>query len=147
VVEDVQKAAEGRIVGVAEPVPDIFGEMPGQGAVRYQQPEETDLQARRPTVRTGLEAGDGRGGKGGSRFLSQPHRVVRRLGRTAQAGLVGIEILQLPQRLEEIEPKGHLPEGREQIYRICLRPMVAGHRIISPRFVLRTVSVKELIAA
>ena len=80
------------------------------------------------------------------RILAKSQVFVRVRGRLADPRPVGMETFEAPKGLIETEFVGLFVQTRVEAQSVRRRPIVAGHRITSPRLVdWITVSVNELI--
>src|SRR5260221_714145 len=143
VVKDVEEGDKGIIAGIALAVAGKFREVLGQGAVGSEEPEvmhkEPGNRARPPALKR-LDGGRGEGERG---VLREPDRVLRRRVGIADAGAFRILALQQADGPEQIKGEGPLLQFLDYI--MGRLPIIAGHRMMSPRcWVLITVSVKEL---
>src|SRR5690606_27028133 len=87
-----------------------------------------------------------RGSERQRRILSEAHGLIARAQRLAEARQIAPRALEAAQRLMEIERVGRFGERLLDGQAIGRRPILAGHRRISPRCGVRsTVSVNELI--
>ncbi len=114
VIEEVQKAGEGGIRGVPQPVPDEFGEMQGQRAVGSQQAHEIDQQTGGAACGRTLQGRQLRRCEAHGWLLAQAHRVVCRTRRGADARAIRLQGVEPAQGLAEPEAPGFAGQIREQ---------------------------------
>src|SRR6266481_1153777 len=124
------------------PFQRVFGDMRRQGSIGTEQTKEIDghLRNRADSIDAdGVQAG-GRKAKG--RFLGEPNRVFGRRKRKAHPREVRPPTFEQTNGPKEVEAVRILFQSVDQ--RIWRIPMRVGHRMISPRCLLRmTVSVNE----
>jgi hypothetical protein len=145
VVKHVQKAAEGGVVCIAQPLACVLREVDRQRTVGPEQSEQSHLQPRCAS-RLLLEGGQRARSESEVRILPEPDRFVgRKLGFTP-ARPIGEQTLDPPQRLVEVVAIWSLTQLGEERQSVGLAPACGIHRLISPRVSERsTSSVKALI--
>ena len=102
VMEHVQKPAERRVAGIAQPLARVLGEMKRQRTIRTEQTKQPDLQARRAAVGPGVERRERRRRKREIGILSEPNALVDGTQRATPARFLRVQALQPAQRLIEV---------------------------------------------
>ena len=102
VMEDVQKPAERRVTGIAQPFARVLGEMKRQRTIRTEQTKQPDLQARRAAVGPGVERRNRRRRKREIGILSEPNALVDGTQGATPARFLRVQALQPAQRLIEV---------------------------------------------
>ena len=145
-MEEIEEPAERRIAGVPQPMARVLGDVDRQRAVRPEQAEQPDLQARRRAVLPELERGERSRRERHVGILSQSHRLVNRTERGAPARLcrrTDTPAAAASGRSRSDTAPWPDPTGSQSV---GLVPQFGAHRLISPRLCDRnTVSVTELI--
>src|SRR5262249_21719687 len=120
----------------------VFGEVRRQRRIWAEQAEEIHRHPRHSVLRRRSCGVQRRRGEPHGWLLPETHRVFPRRQRIADSRQVRPPALQQPHGSKEIEPVRPLGQFfHQRIWRI---PILVGHRIISPRCLLRTtVSVNE----
>ena len=89
VVEDVEETDQGRIVGVAQAIPGVLGQVKRQRAVGTEGAQEVNADARWKSFFAGLGVRQ-RGWRKGQRcFLAETNRFIARARRLSQAHAIG----------------------------------------------------------
>ena len=147
VVEDVEETDQGRIVGIAQAIPGVLGQVNRQRTVGAEGAQEVDADAGRKTFLTGLGVGQ-RGRRKGQRcLLAETNRLIARSRRLSQAHAIRKRALDGSQQREEIVLVRRLLDGTEElvesllvrgpngllVYSAGRRPSLAGHRTTSLR--------------
>src|SRR5258708_27351309 len=141
-MKQVEKRCDSGVVMVQFAFEYVFGNVRRHRRVGPEQSEKIDSDPRH-TIRAGC-SGRIQGGRSKTegRFLPKAHRIFpgrNRVTHSWQLGMAAFEQSNSPKKIERVRLFGQLFDQR--IWRIPIR---VGHRIISPRCLVRTtVSVKE----
>src|ERR1700712_4934633 len=144
-MEHIEKTREGRIVCVARPIANIFGEMCGHRTIRSQQAKEIhDQPWRFLTVTVQAETAQRGWEENEVRFLTEAHSVVSRTQRRTHTRQARIRAFKQTDGLEKVESVCVDGKPVQDGHSVLHIPLPGAQRMISPRVALViTVSVNE----
>src|SRR5579883_2872911 len=102
-VKDVDEAGKGLVIGIADAVAGVLGEVHRQRAVGPEDPEEIAGEAWRPAVVARLVGGERRRREDQLGNLPEADHVVGKARRLAEPRTALVQRVETTQRLEEVE--------------------------------------------